>query len=479
MPVGSLGSGSGVDVDSLVKKLVSARKDEKVKLYNQKIEGYNAKLSALGTVNSAIDKFSESVKKINNEMLFTGHNALIDQPDNAKVLDVTAGGAASNENYQIGVEQLAKGSRAISKSDTFPSANVALAEYGGKLKFEAGKDSFTLDIKPKTTLTDLRNQINSAKDNFGVAANIVDDGKGHTFFTIGSDKEGKGNTLKITATDNPTPKTKVPISDSLSKTNAESFTEPALSKKILSLSSVATVGANAGMSIPADGQAQDAIITIDGIKVFKDSNTFDKTVPGLVIKALAVSKPTSVKITTDKKTVKDSISAFIDSYNNLQTVLDKNSVKGAVLNGNSMVRNLKTGMSSSLMTRYSGTGDLGSIFDLGIKLDRNGMLSLDERKLNKALDNNYSEVPKLFAGGNGLGQKMSTMLQSYTGIRGMGKTMVNSLQTSKNSTQQNLDTFEENMKKYENTLRDRFTRLNTQLSNMRSQGDYLNTILAK
>ena len=64
MPVGSLGMGSGLDLDSLVKKMVSAQKDPKVKLYQDQIHRYDAKLSALGTVGALIDKFKSFIGPI-------------------------------------------------------------------------------------------------------------------------------------------------------------------------------------------------------------------------------------------------------------------------------------------------------------------------------------------------------------------------------------------------------------------------------
>ena len=44
MSVGSLGAGSGIDLESLVKQMVSAQKDVKVKLYQDKINDYEARL---------------------------------------------------------------------------------------------------------------------------------------------------------------------------------------------------------------------------------------------------------------------------------------------------------------------------------------------------------------------------------------------------------------------------------------------------
>ncbi|MGO3345037.1 MAG: flagellar filament capping protein FliD [Marinomonas sp.] len=470
MPVGSLGVGSGLDLDSLVKKMVSAQRDTKVKLYQDKIHGYDSKLSALGSVGSAIDTFKSSVEKLNNSTLFTGRNAVIDQPDDDKTLDITADRNSSNGSYEISVNQTAKGSRIVSSPGLFSSSNDVVTTSGGKLKLMAGADSFAIDVAADTTVAQLRQQINSAADNFGVSANLVDNGKGDLFFTLTSTKQGDGNSLKISNTPSA-------LSQSAVSTNED---DASINSSSLSLDSVSTEGLSAGMLMMPNDNAQDAIITVDGIQIRNDSNTFDKAVSGLSIDALALTtKPTKVDVSYDEKTVKETIKNFVSSYNDLVGVLARSAAKGSVLNGNGMVRNLQSAMSSSFMMSHSDTGNLNTVFDLGLKMGRNGTLSLNEAKLDKAVSTNYDELPQLFTGTGGLANSLETLLNSYTGRDGMSRALKDSLQKSKDNTEETLQAYEGRMKKYEDSLRDKFTHLDSQLSNMKAQGNYLNTMLGQ
>jgi len=476
MAVGSLGAGSGVDLESLVNKMVSAQRDDKVKLYKNTIQGYDSKLSALGSVGSAIDTFKSTVEKLNDSDLFTGRNAIVEQPDDKKVLDVSADRNSSNGSYEISVNQTAKGSRALSTPGLFSSADDVITARGGKLTFSAGDKSFTLDVPPKTTLSQLRKQINSAEDNFGVSANLVDNGEGNLFFTITSDKEGDGSSLRISNV--PTPLSQLAISDSLTQDEKDALEKAPTNASGLSLDSVSTEGLSAGMSVSLNDQARDAVITVDGIQIRNDSNTFDKAVSGLSIDALALTtKPTKVDVSYDEETVKETIKSFVSSYNDLVGVLGRSAAKGSVLNGNSMIRNLQSSMTSSFMMSHSDTGKLGSVFDLGLKMGSKGTLSINEAKLDKAISQNYDELPDLFTGTGGVAGSLDKLLNSYTGRDGMNQALRDSIQKSKDNTEETLQSYEDRMTKYEASLRDKFTNLGSQLSNMKAQGNYLNSTL--
>lgn len=197
MSVGSLGAGSGLDLESLVKQMVSAQKDAKVGLYQNKINGYESELSALGKVGSAIDNFKSSVKTLNDDELFTGRDAKIAQKEGEEVISITTDSSASNGSYSIDVNQLAKGSRVMSAPGLFSSPDDVVTDQDAKLTFTAGSNEFSIDVKAGTTLSQLRNQVNTSEDNFGVSVNLVDDGAGNLFFTATSAIQGAENTLRI------------------------------------------------------------------------------------------------------------------------------------------------------------------------------------------------------------------------------------------------------------------------------------------
>lgn len=88
-------------------------------------------------------------------------------------------------------------------------------------------------------------------------------------------------------------------------------------------------------------------------------------------------------------------------------------------------------------------------------------------------------MASLFVGDNGLAKSLDTLLDSYTGPRGMNSTLKDSVSKSISSTEESLSDYEARMEKYEASLRSKFTSLDTQLANMNAQGDYLNSMLNK
>lgn len=554
MSVGSLGAGSGLDLESLVKQMVSAQKDAKVGLYQNKINGYESELSALGKVGSAIDNFKSSVKTLNDDELFTGRDAKIAQKEGEEVISITTDSSASNGSYSIDVNQLAKGSRVMSAPGLFSSPDDVVTDQDAKLTFTAGSNEFSIDVKAGTTLSQLRNQVNTSEDNFGVSVNLVDDGAGNLFFTATSAIQGAENSLRISndvivrdedgnviedvpeavslpieeepeleelpepdpvdevdeldlegdefdfANDGPIPKDiekekaeALAQSDAdmaareAEKVQAEKAAEAdaaqlnALSQKntSLSLDSVSTEGMLAGLYTPFGEEARDAIITVDGIQIRNDTNTFDEAVAGLSIEALApTEKSTKVDISFDQETVKDSIKEFIDSYNGMVGILQASTERGAVLNGNSMIRNLQSSLSTELMSSRGETGTFTSIFDLGVKMSSQGELSLDNAKFDDAMRRGYSEIAPLISGEKGLARSLEKLLDNYTGSDGLTNSLKDSVRRSIDSTEETLEAYEERMVKYEDSLRSKFTSLDSRLAVMNAQGGYLNSVLA-
>lgn len=556
MSIGSLGIGSGMDLESLVKEMVSAQKDAKVRLYQNQINGYEAELSALGQVGSAIDSFKDSVKTLNDEDLFTGRDAKIAQKEGEEVLSITTDNTASNGSYSIDVNQIAKGSRVMSAPGVFSSADDVITKKDDTLTFIAGDNKFSIDIAAGTTLSELRNLINRSEDNFGVSANLVDDGNGNFFFTATSSIQGAGNTLRIMnssavepvmpetvedevedeveveeeaaieeepqveeepeveepeideldlagddvdfANDGPIPEDEVeeaeveeieevvvpPVVDEEEEDSAdddlEESEEDLTIGPAVGLNSLTTEGMFAGLYTPLGEQARDAVITVDGIQIRSQSNVFDDAVAGLSIEALDLTdKTTKVDVSFDQKTVQETIEEFINSYNDLVSLFQQTTEQNSALNGNSMIRNLESSLSTQLMTGRRDSGMFTSIFDLGVKMDNSGMLSFDQTKFESAVEKGYSDIVTLFTGENGLAQSLENLLDNYTGAAGMTNTLKESVRGSIDSTEVRLEAYEDRMARYEESLRDKFTGLDSRLADMNAQGNYLNTVLSQ
>lgn len=470
MSIGSLGAGSGMDLEALVDKLVSGQRDAKVRIYQGKINDFEAELSALGKVGSAIDTFKAVSQALNNDDLFTKRDADIAQEEGQEVLSVTTDNTASNGSYSIDVNQLAQGSRVMSASGVFSSGDDIITNEDAILTFQAGSNEFSIEVAADTSLSELRNLVNSSEDNFGVSANLVDDGNGNLFYTVTSSIQGAENSLTIrneTAT--------YEVEDIIGST-----TESVDVYTGLTIDSVSTEGLLAGMYTPVGDESRDAIITVDGIQILNDTNVFDEAVAGLSIEALALTdETTKVDISFDQQTVQQTIEEFIAAYNDLIYTFQENADKGGVLSGNSMIRNLKGSLTTELMETREDAGNFTTIFDLGVKLGNDSMLSFDSYKFENAMKSGYADVASLFSGDDGLAKSLENLLSSYTGAGGMTNALKDSVRSSITNTENTLEAYEERMIRYEESLRDKFTGLDSRLAEMNAQGNYLNSVLSR
>lgn len=454
MSVSALGVGSGLDLEGLVTTLVSAQKDAKNSIFTKRASELNVELSSVGAVKSAMEAFKTSVAKLNDANLFSQRSASISQPSTGDVYSVTADSSASNGSYAIEVKQLAQGSRSESTASLFASADDVVSATGGDLTFTAGTESFTINVAAGATLSELREQINDASENFGVSANLVDTGTGDVRLVLNSSVTGDGNSLQITNND----------------------------ASLDNVSSVATGAGAAGITINGtDNEAKNGIIEIDSIEIQSENNTFTNAVSGLTINALktsATGETTRADIAVNKDSVKSSLETFIADYNTLMSVFDKQTAVGGPLNGSSLIRGIESTLSNSLMKTFSTAGDFSTIFDIGVEVDNLGKLSLDSAKFESALSSGFDDIATLFTGDNGLAKLFEENLTPYTGNSGLIKGLQDSINASIKSNTESKEAFEYRMDQYDKTLRAQFTALDSALAKMNSQGSYVLSALS-
>lgn len=464
MSVSSLGVGSGLDLESLVTNMVNSQRNARVSQYESRIADYEAQVSGYGTLMSKLDVFQDAVDKLKDKSLFTARAVDVTNPSAKDLVSVTADDTASNGSYNIAVQQMAQGSRAVSAAGLFQTKDDVVTASGGDLTFtagtpgEVGAETFTITVAANTTLSQLRDQINAEASNFGVSANLVDDGAGNVYLAMTSDVSGDGKSLSITNTD----------------------------ATLDSVSTVATGAGSAGVTVAPEDQAQNAIIEVDGIPITGATNSFVDSVSGLTIKVLAESETdaagdlvtANASVSFDQETMEETLNEFVEAYNSIRSTLDEASGVDSVFSGSSLIRNLKNSLASNLMTTFSGAGNLTSMFDLGFKLDNDGKLSLDSTKLSEVVDSDFDSIAKMFSGNeslpeDGLGTILDNFLSVYTESNGLLNSLKASTQERVDAVEDDLVNFEYRMELYESQLRDRFATLDTTLASMNSSGSAL------
>lgn len=462
----SAGAGSGLDLESVISASVAAKQAQLQQPITTKKTNTQITLSGVGQLKSAISTFDTTLAKLSTPGAFNKRAINITQDTDDPILKISSNTDASNGQYNVTVNKLATTSKI---EGTFASSTSSLITEDGTLTFSAGDgNEFTVDVKKGDTLQQIRKRINNAPDNFGLTANIVNTSDGKAKLVIDSGVTGAGNDLKISG----------------STTELKMFEADTSSATAVS-----------GSSMSRTQQSTNAEIDVDGNILTSDTNTFKDKVQGLDITVLRVSdkdsdgnlKSNKVDVSTDKSAIKGLVQEFVDAYNTLidkTTELGKRNTivggesqdDGGALAGDSMPRSIRTLMANTVMEPNSEMTGINSIFQVGIKMDNDGKLSVDSDKFDDALDDNYEQVVALFSGENGVAGKLQTSLKEYTKTGGL----ISQRQDQLNSDLRDLSTREataaDQLEKYEANLRAQYGSLDTQLAQMQSSASYLSLL---
>jgi len=160
---------------------------------------------------------------------------------------------------------------------------------------------------------------------------------------------------------------------------------------------------------PEMQQAKDAVIEIDNATIVKSTNTITDAIQGVTLNLLKVdaSEAVTLTISLDTSSAKSNIESFVDAYNtvyefiNDQLVYDPDTEASAdPLMGDSTLLGIrrKLGAISGTIPGLS-SASYTNLSQIGITSNyKTGQLSIDETKLDNALDTDPDAVAKLFIG---------------------------------------------------------------------------------
>lgn len=148
--------------------------------------------------------------------------------------------------------------------------------------------------------------------------------------------------------------------------------------------------------------AQDAAFTIDNITASRPTNTFTDALSGVTINLVAAGS-TNLTVSSDTATIKSNIQAFVKAYNDtLDTIdgysqYDGGSGKTGALFGDSTTQSVYDNLVSLTNGSVGGLPlNLSLLSQVGITLDQNDRLSVDDATLSSQLATNLNGVAKLF-----------------------------------------------------------------------------------
>ncbi len=417
MALSSSGLGSGMDIDSLVSKLMNIETRPLLKL-QQKQQVFESKISAVGQVKSGLASFQAALKALQDPAKYQTLSSTSSDKD---VAEISAGAKAPVGGFSLKVETLAAAQKL--SSSIFTSSKTAINGAAEEtLSFSFGTTSgatFTplsgstqkdVKIPANATLEQVRDAVNKA--NIGVSASIVNDGSGYRLI-YSSGKTGTESTLKVTAAGGATS----PL--------ANLTHDPA------------------GTTMTVLQPAKDAVFYVDGLKITKQSNTVTDAIDGvtLTLKKEQEAGDAALKMNVSRDTagIKKTLEDFVKSYNDFTKVLKETTAatpgtapgeagSSSPLSGVTAIRGIETQLRAAFGAATKNSGSYQVASQLGLAFAKDGSLSLDSSKLSKAIEASPDDVAKFFATGAQIdGKGMSYVSSTAKTVAGSYEVSVSAL----------------------------------------------------
>lgn len=248
-----------------------------------------------------------------------------------------------------------------------------------------------------------------------------------------------------------------------------------------------TLGFTESKTITPMDSSLNAMLTVDGNTYQRQENTgINNIIEGVNLKLYSTGSST-ITIENDTKDIETEIKAIVEVYNTLMTEIDENDDYDEAeetwgnLSQSSTIRTLKQTLQDLITSTVDTNGSITSLLDIGIEVNDDGTLTLDEDTLNKILSNSYDEVVTLLKGTDdeeGLGDKLNDSFGSYALSGGYLQDEIDTLGDKVDRLgKEYKEDMERIEKKYE-IMAAEYTKLDSYLSELANIGSYIDTMMS-
>jgi flagellar hook-associated protein 2 len=286
-------------------------------------------------------------------------------------------------------------------------------------------DPVTIAIdNTNNSLSGLRDSINSA--NAGVTASIINDGAPGTPYR-----------LLIKANETGT---------------ANSFTL------------VDGISGGQALELVRTQAGSDANFTLNGVAIAKSSNTVSDVVSGVTftLKELT-SAPVTLSVEKDVDSIVEAVNGFLTAYNavnsfiNSQFRYDPSTEKPGVLSGDSTLRRIQSTLQNQITQRVANPfTSFSAVGQAGLEFNRDGSLTLDERKFREALTRDFTGVAALFLGDGDSAEGYGGILMNlFSVLDGITDPLSGPIHNATDGLNRNIDSLQDRIGSYQERLEKR------------------------
>lgn len=356
---------------------------------------------------------------------------------NTSVAVVSLNGAATPNSYTI-TDVTSIASRASETTVSgFADVDTAPADADGLLELEFGGTTHVIDLTApgKNNLNGLRDAINAL--GVGVTATIIDTGSGATphFLSLTAASPGE-NSLELRA----------------------------------------TAGSSASNLLTNSNQGSNAVFKLNGLQVEKTDNVISDVVPGLTFTIVGTTDPGEsvvLNLTSGRGGLANALSGFVTAYNaavdKVKTQIGENA---GLLSGDYIVGQIRRTLSQ--VSGYGApSGDVKSLVDLGIELDKNGVMSFNPTKF-YSLPTATIDAGFTLLGSQGFGALASKLDEITNPFNGLIKTQQDNYDAADRRISRNISDLVARIEQSQATLSVKLQQADALLNSLQGQQNILN-----
>jgi flagellar hook-associated protein 2 len=459
MSTASITSSTGpLDVQGLVSQLMTVAEQPLNNMQSQ-LQSYNSNISSYGTLNSDLTSLQSSLTPLSSGQFVDTYKAT---SSNTNVLNATASTEASAGNYGVTVNTLASPQNLA--FDGQSSETASLGNQAETLNFSFGSGtSSSVKIPANSSLDDISSAINAA--GLGVSASVVTADSSSTPYrlVLTGNTVGSGNAFSTSVS---------------GSTDSTSTTDPLSFLNFSAASAVDSTGKITDSRLTE--QAQNANLTVNGLSMTSTSNTVTNAINGVTLN-LTQTGSTTLTVASDSSGIQSQVQTFVSAYN--QLVNDSNNLYQGSLQGDFTLVTMQNMFSSLLNTPISGangSSQVAYLAQVGVSLQKDGTLALDDTALNTAIANNPKAVANVFGNSNndGFAQRFNTTINSLLGPQGLITTRTTTLNTEVKDENNRISQEQERLSTLQSSYLTQYSALNSSLAQMEQTSSRMTSMLS-
>ncbi|MFN2329081.1 MAG: flagellar filament capping protein FliD [Chromatocurvus sp.] len=436
--ISSLGAGSGLDLDSLVQRLVAAERQPTETRLDRNEARFQSQLSAIGTVKGALSALRDASQSLGGG---SGLDARTVTSSDPEVFTASAAPGLAPSSFGIEVVSLASANKVASD----PVATADTQVGSGTLTLSVGDNSFSIDVDEGAgSLADIRDAINRAPGNTSVSAAVLNEDGGSRLI-LTARNTGAANSIAIAAT-----------------------------------------GGDGGLSALTTTTelqaASDAVVNVDTFTFSSPSNRVDGIIEGLTLD-LVKADPGNVQTVTiaeDRSAAVDKVRGLVERLNALTSATgrvasyDADTGEAGPLLGDATLRGINSRVQQILGAQVGAAGPaFNSLPALGITTNEAGLLELNESALNRALDESPNVLTTVLGGENGIATRLGSYLGDVLGSNSLIANREQGLRTSLDAIGDQREALDRRIESVEARFISQFSALDGLVAQLSQTGDFL------